>query len=316
MVLLPSRNCGETILRKIATAIRKLFCPQQEATPKTLIVTPGIQQHVQPQNWREHLFGLPPQRWQNLDGKTVWVTGAGTGFGRSLAVGLAAAGARVVLSGRRREKLEESLKEMRDLEINTDRCLVLPVDITDQESLTSAIADIKATTGQLHGLINNAGTFRTGLGQWPLSDMSEHDWDAQFDLNLKGQWLTTKSALPLMAESGETKVVFITSEAGWAFTPGAGHYNVSKAALNNLGASFADECTQHYPGTDIQINVVAPGEARSEMNQGSEESPYTLVSMVLTLLSHPPGGPNGHFFFRDGRHLSFAYREPYGTPLL
>ena len=69
-------------------------------------------------------------------------------------------------------------------------------------------------------------------------------------------------------------------------------------------------------GKDIQINVLVPGEARTEMNQGSTESPYAVVSMVLVLLSHPPGGPNGHFFNRDGRHLAFAYTQEYSQPLL
>ena len=59
-----------------------------------------------------------------------------------------------------------------------------------------------------------------------------------------------------------------------------------------------------------------PGEARSEMNQGSEVSPYTAVAMTLALLSHPRGGPNGRFFARDGRHLEFAYAKPWDRPLI
>ena len=66
---------------------------------------------------------------------------------------------------------------------------------------------------------------------------------------------------------------------------------------------------------DIQINVLVP-KARTEMNQGSTETPYAVVSMVLVLLSHPPGGPNGFFFNRDGRHLAFAYIQEYPQPLL
>ena len=72
---------------------------------------------------------------------------------------------------------------------------------------------------------------------------------------------------------------------------GFGPYNVSKSAVNTLGASLAAECTLRYPDKDIQVNVLVPGEARTEMNQGSTESPYAVVSMVLVLLSHPPGGP-------------------------
>lgn len=111
-------------------------------------------------------------------------------------------------------------------------------------------------------------------------------------------------------------MIFLSSEAGWASTPGFGPYNISKAAVNTLGASLAAECAMRFPAKDVQINVLVPGEARTEMNQGSTESPYSVVSMVLTLLSHPPGGPNGCFFHRDGRHLAFAYSPQFPRKLL
>jgi NAD(P)-dependent dehydrogenase (short-subunit alcohol dehydrogenase family) len=279
-------------------------------------VTHGILQDANPADWKRHRFGLAPDRWTRLAGKVIWVTGAGTGFGQSLAVGLAAAGARVILSGRRRAKLEESCAEMRRFGIDPTACLICPVDITDPADVERAMTCITDRFGALDGVIANAGTFLTGLGQWPLMDQDPADWDRQFNLNVKAQWLVARAGLPLMAAGGETRILFITSEAGWAYTPSAGHYNVSKAALNNLGASLAAECADRYPDKDIQINVVAPGEARTEMNQGSDTSPYSLVSMALILLSHPRGGPNGRFFFKDGRHLAFAYAEPWDRPLM
>lgn len=122
--------------------------------------------------------------------------------------------------------------------------------------------------------------------------------------------------MPLLSNGDGFRIVFLSSFAGWASTPGFGPYNISKSAVNTLGASLAAECAVRYPGQDVQINVLVPGEARTEMNQGSIESPYAVVSMVLVLLSHPPGGPNGFFFNRDGRHLAFAYTQEYPQPLL
>lgn len=136
------------------------------------------------------------------------------------------------------------------------------------------------------------------------------------ETNVTGPWLATRAALPLLAASRSARVLFTSSEAGWVFTPGFGPYNVTQAALNNLGASFAAECAARYPDRDFQVNVLVPAEARTEMNPGSSESPYAIVSMALALLSHPPGGPNGCFFHRDGRHLSFAYTKPYSRSLL
>ena len=66
----------------------------------------------------------------------------------------------------------------------------------------------------------------------------------------------------------------------------------------------------------LQVNVLVPGEARTEMNQESVISPYAVVSMALALLSHPPHGPNGHCFHRDGRHLAFANSHSYIGDLL
>lgn len=277
--------------------------------------TPGIQQHLDPRDWKVHRFGLPPARWQALADRAVWITGAGTGFGRSIAVALAAAGARVVLSGRRREKLQETCDEMRAFGIGPERTFVLPVDIADSPAVADCSAEIERHCGSLHGVVHSAALPQGG-GASPLVSMEPARWDRLLRTNVTGAWLVTRAALPLMLSAGGARVLFLTSEAGWAFTPGHGPYNVSKSALNNLGASFAAECASLHPEADVQINVLIPGEARTEMNQGSTDSPYTIACMALTLLSHPRGGPNGHFFHRDGRHFGFAYAEPFTRPLL
>ena len=274
---------------------------------------------MDPSRWAEHRFGLPQDRWRALAGRSVWITGAGTGFGRSIATALAAAGARVLLSGRRPAKLEEALARMQALGIATDRCAAVPCDIRDEASVAAAVATIRQSTDELYGLINNAALSEPRNPEFPgfpLTTIEIGQWRSLVETNVTGQWLVTRAALPLLIAGPAARVVFVTSEAGWAFTPGHGPYNMTKAAVNNLGASFAAECAARYPGRDIQINVLVPGEARTEMNQGSTDSPFTVVPMTLALLSHPAGGPNGCFFHRDGRHLAFAYAAPYPRPLL
>jgi NAD(P)-dependent dehydrogenase (short-subunit alcohol dehydrogenase family) len=119
-----------------------------------------------------------------------------------------------------------------------------------------------------------------------------------------------------MLRGATVRVVFMSSGAGWAFTPGFGHYNVSKAALNSLAASLAEECGARYPDADMQINVLNPGEARTEMNEQSTRSPFAAAGMTLLLLSHPRGGANGCFFHADGRHLAFGAAAPYPCSLV
>ena len=280
------------------------------------VSTPGILQNIHPASWRDHRFGLPQDRWERLKGRNFWITGAGTGYGRCIALALAAAGARVFISGRRIEKLRETMDEGAALGIDVSRCISVPVDIRSDGDLARAVGDIQHVTTTLYGLVNSAALPQPSGTVCPLADQGVDSWTDLLSTNVTGQWLTCKAAMPLLSNGDGFRIVFLSSFAGWASTPGFGPYNISKSAVNTLGASLAAECAVRYPGQDVQINVLVPGEARTEMNQGSTESPYAVVSMVLVLLSHPPGGPNGFFFNRDGRHLAFAYTQEYPQPLL
>ena len=278
--------------------------------------THGILQDAEPDSRRDHRFGLPNPRWDCLKGRSFWVTGAGTGYGRAIALALAAAGAQAFITGRRIAKLEETKVEGRALGIDVELCHPVIADITSEAELAGAIKSIARHTGQLSGLINCAALPQPDAGRYPLSELNIERWTDLMQTNVTAQWLTTKAALPLLTSGDATRVLFLTSEAGWADTPGFGPYNISKSAVNTLGVSFAAECKARFPEKDIQINVLVPGEARTEMNQGSEINPYSVVSMVLALLTHPVGGPNGHFFHQDGRHLTFGYSNVYTKDLL
>lgn len=277
--------------------------------------TPGILQKADPARWRQHLFGLPLERWNRLRGKSFWVTGAGTGYGRCIAVALAAAEGQVFLTGRRRQKLEETVAEMRQLAIATDACHVVEGDITQSADVLSACDYVGRHSDSLYGLINNAALPSSGRG-YPLQEDTLAEWDRMIRTNLSAHWLVTREIFPKMRQGGAARVLFMTSEAGWADTSGFGPYNIVKAALNSLTTSMAAEFASRFPQLDVQINGLIPGEANTEMNQGSVESPYSVVSMALALLSHPQAGPNGKFFHRDGRHFGFAYAAPYDQLLL
>lgn len=262
-----------------------------------------------------HRFGLAVERWRRLASRSFWITGAGTGFGKALSVALACAGAQVFITGRRREMLQECIETACSLGADSRRIISVPADITREEQVAHACRIIHDHCSTLHGLVNNAAMPQRRSHPWPLQHESLAHWEQLFRLNVTAQWLVTSKILPHMVAGGEVRVVFLSSGAGWAFTPGVGQYNIAKAALNNLGASFAHECAAAHPEVDVQINVINPGEARTEMNQGSPRSPYTLMPMMLLLLSHPRGGPNGRFFHADGRHLSFADAEVYDRRL-
>jgi NAD(P)-dependent dehydrogenase (short-subunit alcohol dehydrogenase family) len=278
--------------------------------------THGLLADPDPHQWQRHRFGLPRGRWECLRGCNYWITGAGTGFGQAMAVALSCAGAQVFLTGRRPEKLAETIEVVGQLGGPVGACHPVPADITDEQQVAEAARLIRERCPALHGVVNNAAVSQRRQSPWPLQDESPATWRQLVAVNVTAPLMVTSVALPHLVRSGAVRALFITSEAGWAFTPGFGHYNVSKAALNSLGASFAAECAHRYFGFDVQINVLVPGEARTEMNQGSQRSPYTVAGMVLLLLSHPPGGPNGRFFHADGRHLAFGYAPAYERSLL
>jgi NAD(P)-dependent dehydrogenase (short-subunit alcohol dehydrogenase family) len=281
-----------------------------------MTITRGLLEYCDPRAWSDHRFGLSSARWSSLAGRTIWITGAGTGFGAAIATMVAAAGGHPILTGRRYQKLEETRAAMADVGVDPARTTLLPCDVRDETEIAGAANEIATRFQTLHGLVVCAALPQPRPTPWPLADLARESWQVLIDTNVTAPWLTARAALPLMMRADAARIVFLTSEAGWASTPGFGPYNVSKAALNSLGASFAAETAERYQQADIQINVLNPGEARSEMNQGSTVSPYTAVAMTLALLSHPPGGPNGCFFVRDGRHLEFAYAKPWDEPLI
>ena len=233
-----------------------------------------------------------------------------------MAIGAGLAGATAILSGRRRDMLNETADELARLTDTRGACEVVVCDVTNSAEVESSVSAIAAKLGSVYGLVNNAALPQPSGSPVPLQQLSSEQWDLLMSTNVLGPWQLTKQLLPNMLVGGAVRVLFITSEAGWASTAGFGPYNVSKAALNSLSASFAEEVGSANPDLDIQINGLIPGEAKTEMNQGSKDSPFTVVPMALALLSHPPGGPNGHHFHRDGRHFEFAYSTAYSRSLL
>lgn len=271
---------------------------------------------TEPSCWHGYRFGLPGERWQSLANLTFWIVGAGTGYGRVLTQALAAADARVFLSGRRADKLAETLAICRGFGIDTAKCHMVPADITNEESLNAAAAIIAAQTPCLNGWIHCSALPLPPSSPNPLANLDTGHWRRLIDTNLTGAWLTWKAGRTLLLASRQWRALLFSSAAAWSDTPGYGPYNITKAALNNFGMSLAAEVTAMHPEQDAQINIIDPGEASTEMNQGSGKSPNEVLPMALALLSHPPGGPSGRFFHRDGRHLAFANTLPYPKSLL
>lgn len=140
------------------------------------VSTLGVMQNIDPNGWRDHRFGLPQDRWDRIHGKSFWITGAGTGYGRCVALALAAAGCQVFITGRRIEKLQETLTEGKSLGINIDGCVPVAADITSESDLADATETIRLHTAHLYGLVNCAALPQPGAGPNPLASQSLADW--------------------------------------------------------------------------------------------------------------------------------------------
>ncbi len=264
---------------------------------------------------RQHRFGLSPERWERLARMRIWVTGAGTGFGQQIALALLCAGAQVILSGRREAKLAATLAQAVALGANPQQGLVVAVDLCEPDSLTAALAMVEAAEPRLSGIVHAAAIPSQPALTWPATAATLDHWQTMFDTNLRGPWFLSTAALNMLRRDGHPRILMLGSEAGWAGSYGVGLYNVAKTALNGLVQTLAHEYAVRYPDLDLQINLLVPGEARTEMNPSQSESPSAVIPMALTLISQPPDGPNGCFFHRDGRHFSFGYTRQYAQPL-
>ncbi len=199
---------------------------------------------------------------KKLDGEVVWITGGGSGIGRSLALELARRGASIAVSGRRLSNLEAVAKE---LEAAGARALPVACDVTDEDDVARAVADVVEHFGRLDVCVANAGFSVAGN----LAKLSAEDWRRQFDTNVVGAAITVRHALPHL-EKVKGRVVFIASVSAFVPAPGFGPYNSSKAALRAIGLTLAAE----LEGTGVSVTVLHPGFVESEIGQVDNEGRF------------------------------------------
>ena len=199
-----------------------------------------------------------------LDGQVAIVTGGGTGIGRATAVGLARAGARVAVVGRRPGPLEGTLDEVRG--VGAD-CLGLPADVADPGAVESLVAEVVARFGRVDVLVNNAGL---NVPERHMASVSTDDWDTVVRVNLTGTFLVTRAALPVMREQRSGTVVNISSMAGYrpsALTGPA--YSAAKAGVNSFTESV--NLTERRHG--IRACAICPGEVATPILDMRPEPP-------------------------------------------
>jgi 3-oxoacyl-[acyl-carrier protein] reductase len=182
------------------------------------------------------------------------VTGAGRGIGRAIALGFAAEGADVVCVSRTAENAEKVAAEVRQA---GRKAWAAAVDVSDAGAVTAAAEKILSDPGRVDILVNNAGVTKDGL----LMRMSDEDWDAVVDTNLKGAFLFTRALTRAFLKQRSGRIINISSVIGLMGNAGQANYAASKAALIGFTKSIARE----FGSRGITANAIAPGFIETDM---------------------------------------------------
>jgi NAD(P)-dependent dehydrogenase (short-subunit alcohol dehydrogenase family) len=196
-----------------------------------------------------------------LEGKTAVVTGGGSGIGRAAAVLLAKAGASVALIGRTSDELIESIEQM---EGGGKRHFAVSADVASEIEMIAAYESVANHWDRLDIVVANAGV----NGVWALLDQLEvEDWDQTMGINLRGNFLTVKLALPLLRKCGGSVIVISSINGTRVFSnSGATAYSCSKAAQ----VAFTKLVALELARDRIRVNVVCPGAIKTNIDDSTE----------------------------------------------
>ena len=215
-------------------------------------------------NYTHHI----PLFMNRFENQIAIVTGAGRGIGESIAKALAAGGARVACVSRSDSaaRVAQALNAA-----SPDTARAYTVDVADKKAVEAVSAQIFADFGKVDILVNNAGITRDGLAM----RMSEEDWDAVIDTNLKGAFNFIQAVMRPMIKQRSGRIINISSVAGLMGNAGQANYAASKAGLLGLTKTLARELA----GRNITVNAVAPGFIKTDM---TDVLPEAIKTAVLT----------------------------------
>jgi NAD(P)-dependent dehydrogenase (short-subunit alcohol dehydrogenase family) len=190
---------------------------------------------------------------KRLKDKIGIITGAGSGIGRACAVAMAREGARVVLAGRRKDRVEEVAQEVGEL------ALAIPADVSKTTEITCLLDETVRRFGGLNFLLNNAGVLHAGNAE----QITEDQWDQMFNVNVRSVWLLSRAALPPMRKSGGGSIINVASVLGLVGARNRAAYAASKGAVVQLTKCMAID----YGHENIRVNAICPSFVETELTE-------------------------------------------------
>jgi len=206
---------------------------------------------------------------RELDGQVALVTGGGRGVGAFIARELAAAGARVAVSARTQEQVEEIAREIGGLAI--------VADVTDRAAVDAMVERVEHELGQIDLLVANAGRNVREPSAW---EVEPADWWNVFEVNVLGVYLTCRAVIPRMLDRNGGRIVVTGSGAGYLPHSGSTAYSASKAAIWRFGNVLAEQLEGRVP-----VFVISPGLVRTEMTKSApDDAPWTPPELAPRLV--------------------------------
>ncbi|MEI7026040.1 SDR family NAD(P)-dependent oxidoreductase [Paenibacillus sp. y28] len=216
-----------------------------------------------------------------LSGQIALITGAGSGLGKAAALAFADEGAKVVLCGRRTAKLEEVSDA---IAAGGGEALTVQADVSLESDVLRLVQAAQSRFGRIDIVVNNAAVFESG----EIADTPLDAWNAQLSTNLTGPFLVTRSVLPMMRKQKFGRIINITSGLADNGAGGFAAYAVSKAGLETLTRTAAEDEEKH----NILVNLFNPGPIKTEMH-GTGKDPASVTSYLVELAALPKGGKTG-----------------------
>ena len=224
----------------------------------------------------------------DLRDQVAMVTGGSRGIGLAIAGRLCSAGAQVAIVARDEQRLADAVEELKGE--GCGRALGVPADVGRANEVEAAVERIEKELGPIDILVNNAGFTRDGV----LMRMSEADWDAVMDTNLKGAFLTMKLVTRGMMKRRKGRVINVTSIIGLTGNRGQANYAASKAGLIGLTKSVARELATRH----VLVNAVAPGFIDTDLTRDlAEQARRALVQQIPMQRLGNPGDVAGAVLF-------------------
>ncbi|HFN8260005.1 TPA: SDR family oxidoreductase [Staphylococcus aureus] len=208
------------------------------------------------------------------------VTGAGSGIGEAIATLLHEEGAKVVLAGRNKEKLQNVANQL-----SQDSVKVVPTDVTNKEEVDELIKIAQQTFGGLDIVINSAGQMLSSK----ITDYQVDEWDSMIDVNIKGTLYTVQAALPTMLEQSSGHLINIASISGFEVTKSSTIYSATKAAVHTITQGLEKELAK----TGVKVTSISPGMVDTAITAAYNPSdrkkldPQDIAEAVLYALTQP-----------------------------